>query len=117
MTSTSRKRKGKLDGRVFFIMQEKLPTCLLCVLYVVVIKESNLKRHYETKYSGNFDFPTGVARRSKIESLQRSLTERQSKFLQHYELKNTTLASFAVSELIVKRLIKHEIRKSKFRTR
>ena len=54
---------------------------------------------------GNFDFLTGAARRSMIESLQRSLTEQQSKFLQHIsELNNTTRASFAVSELIGNRM-------------
>ncbi|KAI6652917.1 General transcription factor II-I repeat domain-containing protein 2A-like [Oopsacas minuta] len=86
-------------------MPGRLPTCLLCAVSLAVMKESNLKRHYETKHSKNFDFLTGATRRSKIESLQRSLTEQQSKFLQHTsELKNTTRASFAVSELIGKRM-------------
>ena len=114
MASVSKKRKVDLENRVFkeswteqyyFIMQGKLPTCLLCAVSIAVIKESNLKRHYQTKHSGNFDFLTGAARKSKIESLQRSLTEQQSKFLQHTsELKNTTRASFAVSELIGNRM-------------
>ena len=83
-------------------MQGKLRTCLLCAVSIAVIKESDLKRHYQTKHSG---FLTGAARRSKIESLQRSLNEQQSKFLQHTsELKNTTCASFAVSELIGNRM-------------
>ncbi|KAI6651126.1 General transcription factor II-I repeat domain-containing protein 2-like [Oopsacas minuta] len=57
------------------------------------------------KHPRNFDFITGAARRNKIESLQRSLTEQQSEILQHTsELKNTTRASFAVSELIGKRM-------------
>ncbi|KAI6647065.1 EPM2A-interacting protein 1-like [Oopsacas minuta] len=50
-------------------------------------------------------FLTGATRRNKIESLQRSLTEQQNQFSQHTsELKNTTHASFAVSELIGERM-------------
>ena len=84
MASPSKKRKVDLENRVFkgiwteqyfFIMQGKLPTCLLCAVSIAVIKESNLKRHYQTKHSGNFDSLTGATRRSKIESLPRYLTE------------------------------------------
>ncbi|RXM93778.1 General transcription factor II-I repeat domain-containing protein 2A, partial [Acipenser ruthenus] len=51
------------------------PVCLLCTETVALIKSSNLKRHYDSKHSKEFDktYPSGSEQRlEKISSLQAS---------------------------------------------
>lgn len=39
-------------GRAYFFVEVKsMPTCLICKKIVSVLKEYNLKRHYESKHS------------------------------------------------------------------
>ena len=54
----SRKRKVDADGRLFqerwegeylFVLQGERPVCLLCYEAVSVVKEYNLRRHFDTK--------------------------------------------------------------------
>ena len=64
-----------------------------------------LKTTLPAKHSEKFNSLTGDARKNKIESLRRSLTEQQGTFIRHItESDNNTRASFAVSELIGKRM-------------
>ena len=65
---------------------------------VAVVKECNLKRHYLTKHSEKFNSLTVDARKNKIKSLRRSLTEQQGTLIRHRtESDNNTRASLAVS--------------------
>ena len=59
----SRKRKVDADGRLFherwegeymFVLQREKTVCLLCSEVVSVIKEYNLRRHYETKHGAKY---------------------------------------------------------------
>ena len=115
MASACKRRKVDRENRIFkeswtdqyfFILHGKMALCLLCSICVAVVKECNLKRrHYLTKHSEKFNSLTGDARKNKIESLRKSLTEQQGTFIGHRtESDNNTRASFAVSELIGKRM-------------
>ncbi|KAK1877189.1 General transcription factor II-I repeat domain containing protein 2, partial [Dissostichus eleginoides] len=70
----SRKRKIDADGRVFqerwegeymFVLQGEKTVCLLCYEAVAVVKEYNLRRHFETKH-GNLATQLAEETRSYI---------------------------------------------------
>ena len=59
----SRKRKVDADGRLFqerwegeylFVLQGERPVCLLCYEAVSVVKEYNLRRHFDTKHGAKY---------------------------------------------------------------
>ena len=89
----------------FFIMFGDKPLCLLCNATVAVVKECNLKRHYTTKHSEKFDSIIGEERKVKINSLRGSLCKQQDIFTkQDTESANSTCASFAISEIIGRKM-------------
>ena len=45
--------------------------CLVCQVTIAVMKEYNVKRHYTTKHSSQFDKIVGQARVDKIEHLKK----------------------------------------------
>lgn len=79
MASASKKRKIDAEHRVFndewqekyfFTLLKEKPICLICSESVSVLKEYNLKRHYETKHSAKYDVFTGSKRKQKMEELK-----------------------------------------------
>ena len=84
-------KKGKIDdeGRVFnnewctkFIVapHKQGVFCLVCQITIAVMKEYNIKRHYTTKHSSQFDKIVGQARVDKIEHLKKSIKKQQGIF-------------------------------------
>jgi hypothetical protein len=64
----SKKQKVCDEGRVFkedctykyfFIESDGKPVCLFCQRTVSLVKEYNMKRHYDSKHKGKFDCLTG----------------------------------------------------------
>ncbi|XP_027632232.1 mediator of RNA polymerase II transcription subunit 25 isoform X6 [Tupaia chinensis] len=76
------KRKREQEGRVFrekwerayfFVEVKSMPTCLICKKIVSVLKEYNLKRHYESKHSKNYDQYTEQTRDAILSELKKGL--------------------------------------------
>lgn len=109
---SGKKRKIENEGRVFneewthkyfFTYSEQKAVCLLCQDTVGVLKEYNLRRHYQTKHG---DFGCNLAdgeRRKKALEYVSKLDKQQSLFKKHSSNQDTALeASFKVSYLISK---------------
>ena len=54
--------------------------CLVCQVTIAVMKEYNVKCHYTTKHSSQFDKIVGQARVDKIEHLKKSFEKQQGVF-------------------------------------
>nr|XP_019833864.1 PREDICTED: prostate tumor-overexpressed gene 1 protein [Bos indicus] len=76
------KRKREREGHVFrekwerayfFVEVKSMPTCLICKKIVSVLKEYNLKRHYESKHSKSFDQYTEQTRDAILNELKKGL--------------------------------------------
>lgn len=90
MASTSKKRKVSDECRVFqerwtdtylFVEMGQKPVCLVCNESISVMKEFNLKRHYETKHAKKFDTLHGQLRSDRVLDLKRKLKNQQFSFL------------------------------------
>ena len=90
------------------------PTCLIYNVCVAVNHEFNIKCHYDTEHS-NFSKFVGQARKDKLDRLKDSLKQQNSVFQkQTNDLKNNTLASYRVAQIIAeeKRAFKSKNTKS-----
>ncbi|XP_070080845.1 mediator of RNA polymerase II transcription subunit 25 isoform X3 [Equus przewalskii] len=76
------KRKREREGHVFrekwerayfFVEVKSMPTCLICKKIVSVLKEYNLRRHYESKHSKSFDQYTEQTREAILNELKKGL--------------------------------------------
>ncbi|XP_017368051.1 mediator of RNA polymerase II transcription subunit 25 isoform X3 [Cebus imitator] len=76
------KRKKEGEGRVFrekwerayfFVEVKSMPMCLICKQNVTVLKEYNLKRHYESKHSKSYDQYTEQTRDAILNELKKGL--------------------------------------------
>jgi hypothetical protein len=76
--------------------------CVICNDVIAVMKEYNIKRHYEKKHSAAFDKFSGLERVEKAKELCTKETEQQQIFLQGESLNQemATRASYEVSKLI-----------------
>ena len=74
--------------------------CLVCKQKVAVLKEYNIRRHYETKHSHQFAKYTSEDRKVKVANLLMKLDTQQQTLLQPSTAQeNTTLASYSHSGL------------------
>ncbi|XP_045234624.2 mediator of RNA polymerase II transcription subunit 25 isoform X4 [Macaca fascicularis] len=80
LPAAKRKREG--EGRVFrekwerayfFVEVKSMPMCLICKQIVSVLKEYNLKRHYESKHSKSYDQYTEQTRDAILSELKKGL--------------------------------------------
>ena len=53
----------KSGHTTFFIVFNGVTTCLICKEKIAILKD--LKRHYTTKYTGDYDQPEGEVRERK----------------------------------------------------
>ena len=56
------------------------PICLICNESVSVLKEYNIKRHYETKHANKFDKYKGQFRQDQVNDLKRKMSAQQKIF-------------------------------------
>ncbi|GAA6217531.1 general transcription factor II-I repeat domain-containing protein 2-like, partial [Lates japonicus] len=77
--------------------------CLICGANVAVIKEFNLRRHYETKHQDNLKDLNAEQKIKKVEELKKNLTFQQT-FFTHAKSQSEAAvkASFIVAEEIAK---------------
>lgn len=65
--------RKKWERDYFFVEVKNMPTCLICKKIMSVLKEYNLKRHYESKHSKNFDQYTDQTRDAILSELKKGL--------------------------------------------
>ena len=109
---TSKKRKIVDERRIFneawtnlyfFIEVKEKPLCLICQKSISVVKEYNLKRHYDTEHKTKFDCLEGESRKNKIINLKSSLKNQQNTFKVVTDKSESAVrASYKVAEIIAK---------------
>ncbi|UYV76589.1 EPM2AIP1, partial [Cordylochernes scorpioides] len=102
--SECRKFEDQWNIQYFVIESSNKALCLICNESIAVLKEYNMKRHYETKHSQNYSKNTGIVRTEIFEALKRGLKSQQSLFTKvKTEQEAATRASFRVALEIAKR--------------
>lgn len=110
---SSKKRKIADECRVFqekwtelycFVNIKNKPVCLICNETVSVMKEYNLKRHYDAKHASKMDSIQGQFRIDKVRDLKKKLENQQSSFTrQSADSKLCVKVSYIISEQIAKK--------------
>ncbi|KAL4103366.1 hypothetical protein QTP88_018743 [Uroleucon formosanum] len=78
--------------------------CLICKESISVLKEYNIRRHYETKHKTTFSKFTEKLRLDKLQSLQNNFSSQQLLFKKQKNINEAaTKASFRISHLLAKR--------------
>ncbi|CAM4600194.1 unnamed protein product [Lepidochelys olivacea] len=111
MLGKGQKRKVDSECRVFkeqwsvdyFVIKSSSKTlCLVCNKTIAVLKEYNIRRHYETKHLLNYSQFTGKLCSDKLESMKCGLSSQQFIFKKKTENETATTASFRVAHLLAK---------------
>lgn len=109
---SSVKRKIGQEGRIFqekwgyayfFTSCNSVPICLICKQSVSVIKEYNIKRHYDTNHGKIYDKFVGKLRDEKFEELKKSLLH-QTKLFDNIRKENieSVKCSYIIAEKIAR---------------
>lgn len=78
----SRKRKIDADGRLFqerwegeymFMLQGEKPVCLLCHEVLLVVKEYNIRWHFDTKHGAKYAKVSLQEKQQKVKELKNKL--------------------------------------------
>ncbi|KAK4871623.1 hypothetical protein RN001_015747 [Aquatica leii] len=111
---TNMEKKRKIDsecrtfkeqwGSLYFVIESNnKATCLICNVTIAVLKEYNIKRHYETMHSKNYSKFTGSLRSEKFEPMKRGLKSQQFLFKKVNSKQGAAIrASFDVAHSIAK---------------
>lgn len=113
MMSSHKKRKVDSECRVFNVKwsEEYFVTehnnsvlCLICNEKIAVLKEYNIRRHYETKHSKHqYAQLKGQHRQEKVTFLKKSLTAQRQVFTKHKnENEAAVRASYKISQELAK---------------
>lgn len=79
------------------------PVCLVCGGNVAVIKEYNIRRHYETKHEDKYKDLNIQQKLQKVEELKKSLVSQQTMFTKAKSQSEAVMkASYIVAEEITK---------------
>ncbi|XP_078084146.1 general transcription factor II-I repeat domain-containing protein 2-like [Mustelus asterias] len=109
------KKKRKVDSecrlfneewgvKYFFVQAGDKALCVICNENVAVLKEYNVRRHYEIKHEPSYSQFTGTQRSEKFESMQRRLLSQQVFFTQKItENEALTRASYKLAYGLAKR--------------
>jgi hypothetical protein len=108
---SSKTRKVCDEGRVFkedwtseyfFIESDGKPVCLICQRMVSVMKEYNIKRHYDSEHKGKLDCLTGELWKRKTSNLEPFLIGQQNINIKCIRNESGVCASYVVAEIIAK---------------
>lgn len=113
MATGSKKRKVTDEFRVFqekwsnlyfFVNIKNKPVCLICNESVSVMKEYNLKRHYDAKHASKMDAIQGQFRLDKLRDLKKKLENQQYSFTRsNADSESIVKVSYIISEQIAKK--------------
>ncbi|XP_066969270.1 general transcription factor II-I repeat domain-containing protein 2-like [Macrobrachium rosenbergii] len=109
--SLSKRRKVDTESRVFqekwtqyylFTEVNTKPVCLVCNQQVSVLKEYNIRRHYETRHEEKYHHLQGELRIEKINELLTGLKKPQSAFTRSREVSDAAVkASYLIANELV----------------
>ena len=110
----SRKIKVDADGRKFqkswenkymFVLQAEKPVCLLCHEAVSVVKEYNLRRHFDTKHGAKYAKFSLQEKQQIVQKLKGGVRSQQKMFTKAIAKNEAAVtASFIVAEEIARAL-------------
>ena len=108
----SKKREVEEENRLF---QEKCENayfvtnvkdeihCVICLQHIAVCKEYNVRRHYHTQHSKQYDALSGQVREEKLEQLKSSFPQQCNLFTNsNMSSEDLVKASFVISNMIAK---------------
>ncbi|XP_053241264.1 EPM2A-interacting protein 1-like [Podarcis raffonei] len=108
----SKKRKVDAEGRQFqerweseymFVINGDKPVCLICYEAVAVMKEYNLRRHFETKHGAKFANLSHQEKQQKVQELKGSLYSQRNIFAKMTAKNDAAVkASYLVAEEIAR---------------
>ncbi|KAJ1125806.1 hypothetical protein NDU88_004224 [Pleurodeles waltl] len=108
----SKKRKVDAEGRQFqerweseymFVINGDKPVCLICYEAVAVMKEYNLRRHFETKHGAKFANLSHQEKQQKVQELKGSLHSQRNIFAKMTAKNDAAVkASYLVAEEIAR---------------
>uniref|UniRef100_UPI00358E1D8A general transcription factor II-I repeat domain-containing protein 2-like n=1 Tax=Myxine glutinosa TaxID=7769 RepID=UPI00358E1D8A len=116
MSATQRVKKRKVDlerrifnpewEKYFFIERFGQAQCLICLKTLAVLKEYNVRRHWETEHrSSNFASVSATERKDAMVRLSGNLEKQTSLFRkQNTEAEKVTRASYEVSRILARRM-------------
>lgn len=89
----------------FFASVKGAAVCLICNESVAVLKEYNIKRHYETKHSSKYGTLQGQMRKDKVHEFEKRLAGQQKLFRKATtEADISVHVSYLVSKILAKRM-------------
>uniref|UniRef100_A0A8C5LZB9 General transcription factor II-I repeat domain-containing protein 2-like n=1 Tax=Leptobrachium leishanense TaxID=445787 RepID=A0A8C5LZB9_9ANUR len=98
-----RKFQERWTSDYFFVEHNKMATCLICNEKVAVLKDYNLKRHYNTKHADQCAKYNREERERQIVQLQKGLSMQQNQFKRaKKECDAAVEASYVVCEQVAK---------------
>ncbi|XP_041858599.1 general transcription factor II-I repeat domain-containing protein 2-like isoform X2 [Melanotaenia boesemani] len=98
-----RKFKSSWEHEYFFTEIDFKAVCLICKQKIAVLKEYNLRRHYETRHFHQLSKYAGEERKVKARDLLSKLTSQQRTLLQPSTVQESaTRASYRISSIIVR---------------
>ena len=78
--------------------------CLICNESIAVLKEYNLRRHYETKHQSTYSKLSDKLRTEKFQSMKRNLLGQRSLFVKKFtENESITRTSYKIVQKIIER--------------
>ena len=80
IASECRKVQTWWENEYFFMEVKRKCVCLICHESVAVMKDYNVRRHYETKHQTYTSY-TGAEREEKVKQMEASLLPQQQCFL------------------------------------
>ncbi|XP_067933366.1 general transcription factor II-I repeat domain-containing protein 2-like [Watersipora subatra] len=100
--SECRKFQTRWESEYFFKEFKGKCVCLICTETVAVMKEYNVRRHYETKHQAYASY-TGAEREQKVKQMVAKLQGQQQYFLRAQKVQEkATIASYEVAQLIAR---------------
>ncbi len=100
ITSECRRFQTRWESEYFFKEINGKCVCLICNEDVAVMKDYNIRRHYETKHQSYTSY-TGAERTQKVKQMAASLQAQQQFFFRANKIQeNATTASYEVAKLI-----------------
>lgn len=100
IASECRRFQTRWENEYFFKEINGKCVCLICNEDVAVMKEYNVRRHYETKHQSYTSY-TGAERTQKVKQMAASLQAQQQFFFRANKIQeNATTASYEVAKLI-----------------
>lgn len=97
--------QGRWTIKDFFVEFKTKPICLICNNSVSVLKEYNIKRHYEAKHANKFDKYEGKFRQDQVHELKRKLSTQRQIFTRATQKSTCYVkASYAVAMIPAKKI-------------